>query len=144
MHHPFNGKLFLELELYLHPTQLPQIFTPDASSTTVVIEVSVSSNLPCTAVETKQFTLNGIKKPVVSFANTSATICNTQTSYPLNATTVANTTASTTYLWTTTGTGTFANNTTLVTTYNFSAADLNSNSVTLRFSCSIRCFMCID
>ena len=113
-------------------------FTPDASSTTVVIEVSVSSNSPCTAVETKQFTLNGIKKPVVSFANTSATICNSQTSYPLNATTVAatvaNATASTTYLWTTTGTGTFSNNTALLTTYNFSAADLLLNTVKLKLT----------
>jgi len=108
------------------------IFTPDASSTTVVIQVSASSISPCTLVATQQFTLNVIKKPIVSFANTSATICNTQTSYPLNGNTVANATASTTYLWTTTGTGTFANNTALVTTYNFSAADLNSNSVTLR------------
>jgi hypothetical protein len=108
------------------------IFTPDASSTTVVIEVSASSNLPCSLIATEQFTLNVIKKPIVSFANTSDTICNTQTSYPLNGNSVANAIASTTYLWTTTGTGTFANNTALVTTYNFSAADLLLNSVTLR------------
>jgi len=108
------------------------IYTPDASSTTVIIEVSISSNSPCTAVETKQFTLNVIKKPIVIFAATTDIICNTQTSYALNGNTVTNVTSNTTYLWTTTGTGTFANNTALVTTYNFSAADLLLNSVTLR------------
>lgn len=108
------------------------IYTPDPSSTTVVLEVSVSSISPCAVVTTKQITLNVIKKPVVTFAKTTDTICNTQTSYALNGNSVANVTTSTTYLWTTTGTGTFANDTALVTTYNFSAADLLSNSVTLR------------
>lgn len=108
------------------------IYTPDPSSTTVVLEVSVSSILPCAGVTTKQITLNVIKKPVVTFAKTTDTICNSQTSYALNGNSVGNATASTTYLWTTTGTGTFDNNTALVTTYNFSAADLLNNSVTLR------------
>ena len=114
------------------------IFTPDTSSTTVIIEVSVNSNAPCTEVTTQQFTLDVIKKPIVTFANTTDIICNTQTSYALNATTIAatvtNTTTNTTYLWTTTGTGTFASNTALVTTYNFSAADLLLNTITLRLT----------
>lgn len=108
------------------------IYTPDTSSTTVVIEVSVTSNSPCTAITTKQITLNVIKKPIVSFDKTTDVICSTQTSYSLNGNSVVPVTASTTYLWTTTGSGTFANNTALVTTYNFSAADLMTNSVTLR------------
>jgi uncharacterized protein (UPF0179 family) len=112
------------------------IFTPDTSSDRVIIEVSVNSNAPCTEVTTQQFTLDVIKKPIVTFTNTTDIICNTQTSYALNATTIAatvtSTTTNTTYLWTTTGTGTFANNTALVTTYNFSAADLLLNTVTLR------------
>ncbi len=114
------------------------IFTPDTSSNTVIIEVSVNSNAPCTEVTTQQFTLDVIKKPIVTFANTTDIICNTQTSYALNATTIAatvtNTTTNTTYLWTTTGTGTFASNTALVTTYNFSAADLLLNTITLRLT----------
>ena len=114
------------------------IFTPDTSSTTVIIEVSVNSNAPCTEVTTQQFTLDVIKKPIVTFTNTTDIICNTQTSYALNATTIAatvtNTTTNTTYLWTTTGTGTFASNTALVTTYNFSAADLLLNTITLRLT----------
>jgi gliding motility-associated-like protein len=109
------------------------IYTPDASSTTVIIEASAASNSPCTEITTAQFTLNVMKKPLVTFVKLLDTICNTQTSYALNGNSVANTTASTTYLWTTTGTGTFADNTSLVTTYNFSAADLASASpVTLR------------
>jgi gliding motility-associated-like protein len=114
------------------------IFTPDTSSDTVIIEVSVNSNAPCTEVTTQQFTLDVIKKPIVTFTNTTDIICNTQTSYALNATTIAatvtNTTTNTTYLWTTTGTGTFASNTALVTTYNFSAADLLLNTITLRLT----------
>lgn len=109
------------------------IYTPDASSTTVIIEASAASNSPCTDITTAQFTLNVMKKPLVTFAKLVDTICNTQTSYALNGNSVANTTASTTYLWTSTGTGTFADNTALITTYNFSAADLASASpVTLR------------
>ena len=109
------------------------IYTPDAFSTTVIIESSAASNSPCTEITTSQFTLNVIKKPIVTFVKLVDTICSTQTSYALNGNSVAYTTASTTYLWTTTGTGTFADNTALVTTYNFSAADLASASpVTLR------------
>jgi gliding motility-associated-like protein len=104
------------------------IYTPDVSSTTVIIEASVASNSPCTEITTSQFTLNVMKKPLVTFGKLVDTICNTQTSYSLNGNSVANTTASTTYLWTTTGTGTFADNTALVTTYNFSAADLALNT----------------
>lgn len=109
------------------------IYTPDVSSTTVIIEASAASNSPCTDITTSQFTLNVIKKPLVTFTKLADTICNTQTSYALNGNSVANTTASTTYLWTTTGTGTFADNTALITSYNFSAADLTSGTpVTLR------------
>lgn len=104
------------------------IYTPDVSSTTVIIEASVASNSPCTEIITSQFTLNVMKKPIVTFGKLVDTICNTQTSYSLNGNSVTNTTTSTTYLWTTTGTGTFADNTELVTTYNFSAADLASST----------------
>jgi gliding motility-associated-like protein len=109
------------------------IYTPDVSSTNVIIEASAASNSPCTDITTSQFTLNVIKKPIVTFAKLVDTICNSQTSYALNGNSVANSTANTTFLWTTTGTGTFADNTALITSYNFSAADLASASpVTLR------------
>lgn len=108
------------------------IYTPDTSSNTVIIEVTAASISPCNAITNQQFVLNVIKKPLLSVSKTTDTICNTQTSYALNGNSVSPSTANTSFLWTTTGTGTFTNNTSLNSTYIFSAADLASNLVTLK------------
>jgi gliding motility-associated-like protein len=107
-------------------------YNPDASSSIVVIEVSVASNNPCTELVTEQFTLNVIKKPIVTFAKTVDTICNTKTTYDLDVSnvTITNDSPTTSYRWSKSvnATGNFVDANDKHTIYNFSAADLASST----------------
>jgi gliding motility-associated-like protein len=108
-------------------TTLTPTYTPGSGETGVItLTLTATPNTGCTtpAVSTMTITINGA---ATASAGPNGTICETGT-YMLSGT--ATNYAS--YLWTTSGTGTFSNATTTLTpVYTPSAADIASGSVTL-------------
>lgn len=111
------------------------MYIPASDSDTVVIRVSVTGNAPCANVVSKEFTINKIQTPEVTLANNAVTVCSSETSIDLNAVTVTNTTANTTYQWTSSSSSaTFSNPNNITSTYTYSAADITNGTVTLRLT----------
>ncbi|NVO20837.1 MAG: gliding motility-associated C-terminal domain-containing protein, partial [Bacteroidetes bacterium] len=110
-------------------TTLHPVYTPSAADIiagTITLTVTASSALPCTDA-TDAMVLNINRQAVVN-AGADATICESAGNYTLTGATAQHATS---YLWTTSGTGTFNNAATLNPIYTPSAADIAAGSVTL-------------
>ena len=111
-------------------------YVPASDSGTVVIRISVASLSPCTNIITEDFTITGVKKPIVAMTTTTDTVCSTQLTYSLAGNTAQ---FADSLLWTRVnpvGTGTFSNATILNPVYTFNAADIANGFVTLRLTAS--------
>jgi gliding motility-associated-like protein len=110
----------------ISPTYFPS--ASDYTLGTVTLTLTASRNpLNCNSSRSNAITLHFIKKPTVDAGPTSAIICE-GSSYVTNQATAANYSNVT---WSTSGTGTFTNATTLLATYTPSAADYNLGFVNL-------------
>ena len=110
----------------ISPTYFPS--ASDYTLGTVTLTLTASRNpLNCNSSRSNTITLHFIKKPTVDAGPTSAIICE-GASYVTNQATAANYSNVT---WSTSGTGTFTNATTLLATYTPSAADYNLGFVNL-------------
>jgi len=108
----------------LNPTYIPS--AADISNGGVVLSLIATPIAPCSGNVTDAMQLTITRTPVI-FAGADAAIC------PPGAYTVSDATASN-YLalqWSSSGTGSFSNTTTLVTIYNPSPADISAGTVTL-------------
>ncbi|MGQ0828815.1 MAG: PKD domain-containing protein [Bacteroidota bacterium] len=122
-------------------TTLNAIYTPSPADTlagTVTLVLTSTNNNNCLAV-TDTVTITITPKPVVN-AGPDQTVCANNAIVSLNGSVTG---ATTTGIWTTTGTGTFSpNDTALNATYTASAADTASGQVILTltstFACAIR------
>ncbi len=108
----------------LHPVYTPSL--NDIQDGFVFLTLTANSASPCTMV-TDVMRLNISHQVSNVYAGADATICETAT-YTLSDATELNATS---VLWTTSGTGTFNNNTLLHATYDPSPADVAAGSVTL-------------
>ncbi len=106
-----------------NPTYVPG--TNDINDGSVTLTMTVTGTDPCTGTETDQLILSVSPAPE-SNAGANADICESDT-YATNGAV----TNSTSYYWTTSGTGSFANANILSTVYTPSAADITTGSVTL-------------
>lgn len=108
----------------LTPTYIPSI--ADITSGSVILSLIATPNAPCSTTVTDAMLLTITRTPVI-YAGADAAIC------PPGAYTVSDATASNAaaLLWSTSGSGTFSNTTTLVTIYNPSLADIAAGTVTL-------------
>lgn len=111
-------------------------YTPsaaDITAGTITLTLTVTGNAPCTvATSNKTFTINDV---VIANAGTAVTTCSTAGA--VNITAGATATNYTSVLWTTSGTGTFANANSLTNaTYTPSAADISAGAVTLTLTAS--------
>ncbi|MBK7175128.1 MAG: hypothetical protein IPH84_18345, partial [Bacteroidales bacterium] len=115
-------------------TALNPVYTPsvaDITAGSVTLTITASSAAPCSdATDAMVLNING--QATVN-AGADATICETAGSYTLSGAAVTN---ATTLLWTTSGTGTFNNATTLNPVYTPSAADIAAGTVTLTITAS--------
>jgi len=107
----------------LHPVYTPSV--ADIAAGNVTLTLAVTSASPCIPASDAML-LNFIQQATVNAGN-DATICETET-YTLATSDVADATS---LLWTTSGTGTFDNNTILHPVYTPSAADIAAGNVTL-------------
>mgnify|MGYP000847460224 FL=1 len=108
----------------LNPTYIPSM--ADITNGGVILSLVATPLAPCTGNVTDAMQLTIVRTPQV-FAGTDAAIC------PPGSYTISDATASN-YLalqWTSSGTGSFSNNATLVTIYNPSPADIAAGTVTL-------------
>lgn len=108
----------------LNPTYIPSM--ADITNGGVVLSLIATPLAPCTGNVTDAMQLTIVRTPQV-FAGADAAIC------PPGPYTISDATASN-YLalqWTSSGTGSFSNNATLVTIYNPSPADIAAGTVTL-------------
>ena len=106
-------------------------YIPAVDSDVVVIKVSVIGNTPCLNSISEDFTINRIQLPEVTLTRNTATVCSTENTINLDAL-VTNTSANTTYQWTSSnGSSTFGNSTNEDTSYTFSQADKDNGEVTL-------------
>jgi hypothetical protein len=105
----------------------------DILAGTVTLTLTAYGNSPCGNVtSTKSFTVRSV---IISSAGTNVTTCST--SGAVNITTAATATNHTSLAWTSSGTGSFANATSLTTcTYTPSAADITAGSVTITLTAS--------
>ena len=101
----------------------------DITAGTVTLTLTASPNSPCGTAATDAMTLTILPFPT-AYAGAPHTICE-GTSYPI---TDATATHYSSIIWTTSGTGSFANAATLTPTYTPSAADIISGSVVLTLS----------
>lgn len=111
-------------------------YTPSAADITagnVTLTLTAIGNSPCgSATSTKTLT---ISNPMTAVAGTNLTVCST--AGPVNITGGSSATNQTSVLWTSSGTGTFANANSLTTcTYTASVADLIAGNVTLTLTAS--------
>ena len=111
-------------------------YTPsaaDISVGSVTLTLTTNGNSPCGNVtSTKTVT---ISSPMIAVAGTAVTTC--ATAGAVNITAGASATNQTLVTWTSSGTGTFANATSLTTcTYTPSAADISAGSVTITLNTS--------
>ncbi|MBK7030047.1 MAG: hypothetical protein IPH45_12915 [Bacteroidales bacterium] len=113
----------------LHPVYTPSV--ADITAGSVTLTITASSAAPCSDA-TDSMVLNINRQATVN-AGADATICETAGSYTLSGAAVAN---ATTLLWTTSGTGTFNNATTLNPVYTPSVADIATGNVTLTITAS--------
>ncbi|MEI6679556.1 MAG: hypothetical protein WCL21_13160, partial [Mariniphaga sp.] len=101
----------------------------DITAGTVTLTLTASPNSPCGTAATDAMTLTILPFPT-AYAGAPHTICE-GTSYPI---TDATATHYSSIIWTTSGTGSFANGATLTPTYTPSATDIISGSVVLTLS----------
>lgn len=109
----------------LNPTYNPSV--ADAANGTVTLTFQANYQSPCVGSVTDNMTLTILQNPTVS-AGSNDIMCENETSYSLSFATASE------YLslaWTTSGDGSFSDNTALNPTYSPSAADFASGSVTL-------------
>ncbi|MBK7175127.1 MAG: hypothetical protein IPH84_18340 [Bacteroidales bacterium] len=115
-------------------TALNPVYTPsvaDITAGSVTLTITASSAAPCSdATDAMVLNING--QATVN-AGADATICETAGSYTLAGAAATNATS---LLWTTSGTGTFNNATTLNPVYTPSAADIAAGTVTLTITAS--------
>ncbi|MFZ4520803.1 MAG: T9SS type A sorting domain-containing protein, partial [Bacteroidales bacterium] len=110
-------------------TTLTPVYTPstaDITSGSVILTLNVTGNTPCS--NTSDAMTLTIKRQAIVSAGTDATICETAGTYTISAATAQH---AVTYLWTTSGSGTFASATVLNPVYTPSTADITAGSVTL-------------
>ncbi|MCX6303520.1 MAG: T9SS type A sorting domain-containing protein [Bacteroidetes bacterium] len=111
------------------PTTLTPVYTPstaDITAGSVILTLNVTGNAPCSNVS-DAMTLT-IKRQAVVNAGADATICETAGTYTIAGATAQH---AVTYLWTTSGTGSFASATVLNPVYTPGAADITAGTVTL-------------
>jgi hypothetical protein len=106
-------------------------YTPsaaDISAGSVSLTLTATANTPCSdAISTKPMTVNSPPTAVAGFA-----IYTCSTTGPVNVTLGSSAANASSILWTSSGTGTFANATSLTTcTYTPSAADITAGNITL-------------
>jgi len=108
----------------LTPTYIPTM--ADITNGGVVLSLIATPVLPCTSTVSDAMQLSITRTPVI-YAGADAAIC-PPGPYTISDASAANAAA---ILWSSSGTGTFSNTTTLITIYNPSPADIAAGTVTL-------------
>jgi len=109
----------------LNPVYTPS--TSDLNTGTVILSLTANPVSPCQAPYTDPLLLTLVKSPANVYAGSNKNTCETNPVHIINSSAINYATL----LWTTSGTGTFNNNTVLKPVYSPSIADLNSGSVVL-------------
>jgi len=118
-----NGNGTLSNATTLSPTYSPSPL--DLISGSVTLTLSATSNAPCTSVATDQMVIQLVPNPL-PYAGPNTSICGGN--FTVNGATCSNYAS---LYWTSSGTGSFTNSTTLNPTYTPSAADNTAGSVIL-------------
>lgn len=122
---PTNGS-------FNNPTIIDPVYTPsaaDIANGSVILTLSATGTAPCMGFASDQMIITIDPLPIVD-AGTNSSIC----SGDYFTTSTATVTNHSSVVWTTSGTGAFANNSQIVTTYTPSAQDIAAGTVTLRLT----------
>ncbi len=122
----------------VNPTSLTPIYNTsnaDTAAGTISLELIALPNAPCTDSAFSTITLAVVKAPTVDIAVTNAAVCGI-TSYSLLGGVTSNDLINNTFVWTTSGSGTFSDINSPTPDYLPSAADVIAGAVTLRVTAS--------